>query len=661
MSFLSPFFLYGLLAVAVPILIHLINKRRHRTVKWGAMQFLLRATRESRGKKKLKHLLILVARALAVAALVFALARPLLGGFLGWGGGSIDLVVLVLDRSASLEQRASEDSASARELLLKKAQQALLEANVSRVVLIDSASGEAQEVPDPRSLAKLRSTKATQTRADIPSLVLSAFELIKNTDAGNAEIWVASDLSFPDWNPKSQSWELVQATASVMEVTPSVRILVGDTSQATNQALLLNSARRLGDELSLDLTILRQGAEGSEEVPLTFNVNNAKFTEVVTVRGQEYRFQKQFAIPEGQDQGYGSVSLAGDLNSQDNDVFFTYREPRETLSYLVVDDTGFSSEVLSRAAAPSGYQNQRSISISSAQFGATSFDEASLVILLTDFPTGEAGENLRSFLDEGGVVVSFPTGAKSATPFAGVQWGEVQEAPQDQFFVTGQVRRQDGPWRDGLDGVPLPTQRLRAIKRQAVESAATPLAFWDDGEPILLRQPVGSGTLYVVTTLPDYLWSNLEETALHLVLLQRLIAEGAQRLDGSNQRTVGQETPLDQVAGQVLLASQGSSPAQSQFQAGVFQVGEDTFALNRPVSESDPERVPSDLLAELLPGINLSLFEDQLGDDVIVKEVWRAFLFGMLVFLLLEAALCLQKKRGEKRSSIVQASPVPSS
>ena len=76
MLFLNPFLLWGLLAAAVPIAIHLLNRRRHKTIQWAAMQFLLKATRESRGKKKLRHILILTCRALAIAALACAAARP---------------------------------------------------------------------------------------------------------------------------------------------------------------------------------------------------------------------------------------------------------------------------------------------------------------------------------------------------------------------------------------------------------------------------------------------------------------------------------------------------------------------------------------------------------------------------------------------------------
>ena len=120
MTFLQQAMLWGLFAVSVPIIIHLLNRRRFRTVDWGAMQFLLKATRDSRGKKRLKHLLILLFRSLAVAALVFAIARPLAGGFLGWGGGQVETVILILDRSASMERSEKDIQVTKRMSILSK-------------------------------------------------------------------------------------------------------------------------------------------------------------------------------------------------------------------------------------------------------------------------------------------------------------------------------------------------------------------------------------------------------------------------------------------------------------------------------------------------------------------------------------------------------------
>src|SRR4051812_50003755 len=103
MSFLQPMLLAALPLVALPIIIHLINQRRYQTVKWAAMMFLLAANRMSRGYARVRQWLILAARMAAVAALVFAVSRPLAGGLLGLtGGGPGRTNRLVAHRSARL-------------------------------------------------------------------------------------------------------------------------------------------------------------------------------------------------------------------------------------------------------------------------------------------------------------------------------------------------------------------------------------------------------------------------------------------------------------------------------------------------------------------------------------------------------------------------------
>ncbi|RYD31371.1 MAG: hypothetical protein EOP85_22835, partial [Verrucomicrobiaceae bacterium] len=135
MLFLNPLLLWGLLAAGVPIAIHLLNRRRHKTIQWAAMQFLLKATRESRGKKKLRHFLILACRALAIAALAFAAARPVVSGLIGWGGGSIDTVVLLLDRSASMEAKPGDGLEARRQIVIEKVRDAMKSLGSPRLVL----------------------------------------------------------------------------------------------------------------------------------------------------------------------------------------------------------------------------------------------------------------------------------------------------------------------------------------------------------------------------------------------------------------------------------------------------------------------------------------------------------------------------------------------
>ena len=84
MSFLSIAFLAALPIIALPILLHFFDRRRKVEIPWGAMQFLRAAETKRSSARKLKEWLLLLCRVLALAALVLALARPLVpAGFFG--------------------------------------------------------------------------------------------------------------------------------------------------------------------------------------------------------------------------------------------------------------------------------------------------------------------------------------------------------------------------------------------------------------------------------------------------------------------------------------------------------------------------------------------------------------------------------------------------
>ena len=101
MTFLQPYLLWGLPLVLVPVIIHLINRLRHKPQPWAAMMFLIAANRASTSHARLRQWLVLLFRVLAVLALVLFLSRPIAGGWLAarrigrchpWGGDGFDPV-----------------------------------------------------------------------------------------------------------------------------------------------------------------------------------------------------------------------------------------------------------------------------------------------------------------------------------------------------------------------------------------------------------------------------------------------------------------------------------------------------------------------------------------------------------------------------------------
>ncbi len=76
MKFLYPYFLFALLAVGIPLVIHFFNFKRYKTVYFSNVNFLKAVKKESRKKSRLKHILILISRVLAVSFLVIAFSQP---------------------------------------------------------------------------------------------------------------------------------------------------------------------------------------------------------------------------------------------------------------------------------------------------------------------------------------------------------------------------------------------------------------------------------------------------------------------------------------------------------------------------------------------------------------------------------------------------------
>ena len=185
MSFLQPFILIALPLMALPILIHLINQQRHRTIPWAAMMFLMSAKRMSRGMARLRHLLILLMRVLAVGALIFAVSRPLSGGWLGSVGLSKpDATLILLDRSASMEMQDLQAGESKRSTALKRLAELLEQGDYgTHLILIDSATGQMQEVDSPKALLNLPVTEASATSANMPAMLETALAYLKANES----------------------------------------------------------------------------------------------------------------------------------------------------------------------------------------------------------------------------------------------------------------------------------------------------------------------------------------------------------------------------------------------------------------------------------------------------------------------------------------------
>ena len=651
MTFLQPLILWGLPLVLLPVIIHLINRMRHRPRQWAAMQFLLAATRSSTSHAKLRNLLIMLMRILAVLALLIFLARPLVGGWMGWAlAAAPDTILLLVDRSASMESRVAGADESRREYALRMLADAAGEfEHASHLVLLDSATRQASELPSAASLLEWPDTKPTDTAADLPAMLQTALGWLIENKAGTAEIWIASDLQASNWQPDDPRWETLITAFDSLPQKVRVRLL------ATTQESPGNASISIAQ-------LSRQQASGKGEVRLTVDLNRSQanagtatitrtLNDVATelearVTGQSTRWRHRFAVGD-QAGGWGKLELPADGNPRDNITYYRYSDDHPPAG-LVVTESALGP--LWQAAASVAGQAGRTPAKRYASGDVTPADlrDATLVVWQAPLPEGEMANALRRFADEGGRVVFFPPGQPSTARFAGLGWGEKQTSG-DAGFAVGRWDEDQGPLANTDEGLLLPLAKLGVRQRQQVVGQAAVLAAFDDAQALLVRQALGQGEVYFCTTLPLLAWSEMGDGLVVVPMLQRLLAAGSRRLQRDSVAECGQVS-----AGDLQLewtSAETGLRGDVQTQAGVYKNGDRWLLVNRPAAEDEFERVEDSAVAGLFGSLPFQLFQAQRDDTALQGEIWRLFLFLMLLALLVEAWLI-------RPSSMAEATPL---
>ena len=643
MTFLQPLILWGLPLILLPVLIHLFNRLRHRPMPWAAMQFLRSATRKSTRYAKIRQLLVLLFRVLAVLALLLALSRPLAGGWAGgMMGGAPDVVLLLLDRSASMEMKDSGSQRTKRETALS----ALVESakgleEKSRFVLIDSAVKSPQELAGTATLPELSLAAPTDTAADLPSLLQSAFDWLAQNKPGSAEIWIASDLQLSNWQPESDRWPALASGLAALPQNVRVRLLALNKEAEANTSVSLREVTRqirgAGAELELVVEVERNTITGPP-VPLIFNIGGVQSQVELKLDGQSLRYRHRIPLEDKFASGFGYIELPTDANLRDNRAYFVHSPP-PLLRVAIVGSDLQSTRVLQFAAAPDRKNtNQVSEVLRADSLEKTEWKNYATVIWQSKLPEGDMAKKLQDFAEAGGMLLFLPSG--DAGKFGDQGWGELQNAPTDKDYPVARWEEKEGPLAKTDEGLSLPLDELVVIRRQSITGDGTPLATFADGSGLLTRRNVGKGQVLFCATLPNFDWSDLGDGGVLVPMLQRLVHAGARRFTQGAQLACGDFPARSNERWESVASVAAVSDAR--LHGGVFRVANQIVAVNRPVREDAWEILDAAKAKELFAGVPVQLFEEKEGAaDNKQTEVWRLLLAGMLIFLVVEGILIL--------------------
>ena len=673
MGFLQPLALIALPLITLPILIHLINQHRHRTIPWAAMMFLMSAKRMSKGMARLRHFLILLMRVLAVAALIFVISRPLSGGWLGSIGMSKpDATLILLDRSTSMEMQDLQAGQSKRSAALQKLAQLLEQGDYgTHLVLIDSASGQLQDVDSPKALLGLPTTESSATSADIPGMLESALAYLKANKSGRVDVWICSDLSENDWDVESGRWQAIREEFAQLEGVHHFLLAYADLPSSNLSVRVENVQRwERGNNAELVLDVVVRSKDSSDTTPKTriaFEVNNARSVvevELLTVNSPPIQDSK--ARVDGQRQGaslqghripidtklrsgWGSVGLPGDTNPLDNRFFFVFSEPPVRRAVVVSDEVK-NGEAFRRALAiPIDPRLQHRVDVISVdRVAEIDWESTGLLIWQAALPRGSVAEQIAQFVDTGRVVMFFPPSQNADERLFDSRWANWQTPGNQQVFGVSWWRGDADLLAHVESGHALPLNELRTYRYRSFESLGTPLARFDDDAPLLTRVATDRGAVYFCSTLPTAQFSSLErEGVIFYVILQRALDQGCRALAVASQRDAGPDVLIDRNEWE-LVAPADDSPLLSQrgLHAGVYRDEAYWTAVNRSQIEDSAVAAPVEAVDALFDGMSYRRIDVDVGDtSALASELWRIFLIAMIVALLVEAVLSLPSRR----------------
>ena len=532
MSFLSPLFLLGLLAAAIPLAIHLIRRENPPKVMFGSLRFLKQTTRKLILFQQIQQWLLLLLRAALICLVVFAFARPLLhqGTMARLVDAAPQSVVLLLDTSLSMRfgDRFERARAQALEVLDE-----LSAGDEAAVITFAGATLGVRELTT--DLGSLRNyvRELEQPGYDrvrfFPALRL-ANDMLTQSRHVQRSIVMLSDFQANGLSDSDQGWMLLPGVAFQ-------GIDVGDERSSNLSLTDVRSPAQLTDsetEYEVLTRVRSTGTVFQERGNLTLRINDQ-------VMGQQAvdladRSEAVLTLPvalEGSGSYRGELLLSSDDFEPDNRWFFTLDVlPRMRVLVVNGDPSAdwYDDEAHWFVLALQGMENSPFVvtPVSEAELTEALLAGHDTVVLLNTGNLANAQRNaVQRFVETGGSVWFAPGDRVEAGIFnqlfndlSPAQLLNSNLLPANDYMLIADVDRRhpalaplDVDWNARFQGY---------WSTQPGDQASVLMRF-DSGEPMLIERTVGQGRSIMLSSSLDLGWSNFPLQGLYLPFVHELL------------------------------------------------------------------------------------------------------------------------------------------
>ncbi len=690
MTFLNTTILIGLIAGAIPIIIHLITRQKAKIVLFSTIRFLKELKNQQIRRLKIRQILLLILRTLIILLLVLAFARPTLKGRLGGNVHSAaeTTAVLILDNSLSMSIESNgqqlfdlvkQRTGELEELFHIGDEIYGLFATIGTPPIFDGAKYDFKTV-----IKIIQKAAVNQSSTDFVGALLKAKDILEQSNNINKEIYLISDL---------QQTGFHQVENLVLPLFQDQQIKIFNipikASKMSNLIIIevrpVNQIIEKGKVFELEATVKNSGTKPERNKLVQIFIDDKRAGQaslnIEPGKSQTIKFR---VVPQRTGLIAGSVLLEDDDLFADNRRYFTFSVP-EQIPVLAIGqsetDTRFLQLALNPELNPSSSIKVDYLHPTKIEFGTLKNYQ---VVILSNIPRID-GTVLSSIVDQVkaglGLVVFLGNGVdlrnynenlnqKLALPSFTETVGEI--GARDVFLTLGKIDFSHpifaGVFENQKKQIESP--QFYFLTKMKLQPHQEKVIEFNNGDPFLIESNFGKGKVLVFASAIDPNWSDLYLKGLFVPLMNRCIMYLAGNANKSSQSFfVNQELMADVTEVSDFTSFQIEKP-DGKMTKVIPLVGEGNYkinfketdivgiyslytgnrllnqwAVNPDPAESDISPIDSEKLKKIIGNNNIISIQKEEALASIVstsrygRELWKYLIEIVLLFLIIEMFL----------------------
>lgn len=702
LTFLNAAFLFAALAALLPLIIHLISRRRVATVDFSSLRFLKELERRKIRRVRLRQILLLVIRSLIILLAALALARPTLSGAFGGSARSHarTSVAIVLDDSASMSRERDDGLLFDRAIAVVEELASLLDEGDQAFLVtagdpVERPLGEGTFSPDVL-LETVNELGARHTSTDYTGAVRDALALLAGSRNLTRELYVIGDMQRSGWKATESAPAGGVAAESAEEAGDAEGAAAGPAAAERTRVYFMplsapganvsvtsvETERRYGGTQGLFAITANVSGHGwrGGDVPIRLFLDGVQAGQAGVEIGPDDSGAARFSVTVDENAWHsGRVELPPDAMQADNARYFAIPRVRRTDVLIVkneLDEEGEDAYFIERALDPTGESARFSCSVAAARALSGQDRGRFAVVVLADVERldGDGTAWLRDHLSSGGGVL-LVLGNRTDIRF----WNRELLPELIGTELVRPIQREDGvrlapagPGHPLLEGLLFGERLIDDIHvRRAFElgpvDAEEILELPGVGPALFFRETADGGEMACMTTGIDPAWNDLPRSGFIVPLFHRVAERLARAGRSAASAVAGEELVVSlprehsgrvEVEGpgefaataEIISAGRPTAVVRDAATPGVYSFTSDAGLIamgvvNVDPSESDLSTAERELMAGSvapLPHVFVEPDADMAGAVLQARhgqELWRVFIYAALLLVVVEMLL----------------------